>query len=703
MTLLELVIIAHRCRSTHHFIAIDALSLLKGKDAVLWHDLVLRYHESLLKGAKAPDTTFRDFHNHVLHVQEGEWGGARDAAMEWYGKAVAALRKEKWSDAVYALGVMTHYYADPVQPFHTGQTEEEGAIHRAIEWSIAKSRDTIKAMIDARGYPTVTAGRDAGFVADMVLQGAKYSNPHYQTFIDHYDIDIGVKNPEMGLDETLLDILADLIAYATAGVATLFERAFEEAAVKPPKIDLDLPGYLAALDIPIRKITKRMADAKDRKIVEAMYAELQETGKVIKTLPADDKAIRKLHATQVLRKSMDELDAQKLKPIGSKHKPMKRLPKPVEYVLKLVPVPFGGSKLSAAPMQVPTSSTVAPDPEVFDAPANAEEAVADAKGKLVQLAALAENAVEEDVSETAADRLLAELDAEADAKSEKDAAKAEREAEAARAKAEAEAAEVKAAEDAACAEQEAKEAAEAEAKKSEAEKAAAEAKAEKEAAEAKAKEEAEALEAQAKAEADEAAAKAKAEKEAAEQAEWEALVKAEAEEKAAKEKREAEAAATADKDAEAKKTSKPSKAERADRLTEDSPVVDAPSIGPKTAARLGKVGITTIGDLLAADVEETATALNVRYITADTLTDWQDQTRLMLEAPGLRVLDSQILVGAGIRSANDLANASARSVLKAATSFLETPSGSRVLWGSESKVDEGEVRQWIDLARTAKS
>lgn len=687
MTLLELVIIAHRCRSTHHFIAIDALSLLKGKHAERWHDLMLRYHESLLKGAKAPDKTFRDFHNHVLHVQEGEWGGARDAAMEWYGKAVAALRKEKWSDAAYALGVMTHYYADPVQPFHTGQTEEEGAIHRAIEWSIAKSRDTIKAMIDARGYPTLSAGRDAGFVADMVLAGAKYSNPHYQTFIDHYDVHIGVKDPERGLDETLLDILADLIAYATAGVATLFERAFEEAAVKPPQIDLDLPGYLAALDIPIRKLTKRMADARDRKTVEAMYAELQETGKVIKTLPDDDKAIRKLHATQVLRKSLDELDAQKLKPLGSKHKPMKKLPKPIEYVLKLVPVPVGGSKLSAKPAEI--SSKVTPDPAVFDTPEAPEDAVADAKGKLVQLAALADR--DEGIAEdavTPADKLLAEIETKAaDDAARKAEADRKREAEL-KAK---QAADAKAAEEVAAAKA-----------KAEAEAAEAQAKAEKEAAEAKAKEEAE--------------AKAKAEKEAAEQAEWEALVKAEAEEKAAKEQREAEAKAKAETDAadakadkqapeKAKKDAKqkPSKAERADRLTLDSPVVDAPSIGPKTADRLGKVGIFTIGDLLDADVEETATALNVRYITPDTLTDWQDQTRLMLEAPGLRVLDSQILVGAGIRSAKDLANASARSVLKAATSFLETPSGSRVLWGSENKVDEGEVRQWIDLARTAKS
>lgn len=194
MTLLEIVILAHRCRSTHHYIAFDALQLLSCEHADDWKNLLLKQHMDLIKGSKAPDNDFKDFQNHVLHVQEGEWGGARDAAMQWYGKAVEALRARKWGKAAYALGVMSHYYSDVVQPLHTGQTEEEGVIHRAFEWSVTKSRAAWKARIDAKGYPLVEGGHHSGFVADMVLDAAKHSNPHYQTCIDHYDISIDRKS-----------------------------------------------------------------------------------------------------------------------------------------------------------------------------------------------------------------------------------------------------------------------------------------------------------------------------------------------------------------------------------------------------------------------------------------------------------------------------------------------------------------------------
>ncbi len=609
MSLLELVITAHRCRSTHHFIAIDALSLLDGKDSGLWRNLLLRHHEKLLKGAKAPDKEFKDFKNHVLHVGEGEWGGACDAAMDWYGRSVAALRAEKWGDAAYALGVLTHYYADPIQPFHTAQSEEEGAMHRALEWSIAKSRQTIEACIRERGYPIITAGTDTGFVADMVRAGAERSHPHYQTLIDHYDIHAGVKNPEAGLDETLIDIISDLVAYATAGVAVLFERAFAEAAVKPQKVDLDLPGYLAALDIPIRKITKRMAEGRDRKTVEAMYEELLETGKVIKTLPADDKAIRKLHAKQVLRKPLAEIDQQALKPLGVKHAGPHQPAPPPMVVPKRRPVE------AAKPAQVPTVSAEPPALADVRKPISMpspilkivpDEPVSEPETEAIEDAAL-ESVTEEAQPEpipqpepepvlaepapTPADKVLAELD----------------------------------------------------------------------------------------------------KTDIVEQSE--PVLEAEPVDSSAL----PESSALSD-----DTTDKPlSKAEKTERLTRESPVVDAPSIGPKTAARLEKVNIITIGDLMDADPEETAASLDVRYIKTKTLKDWQDQTSLMLAMPGLRVLDSQILVGAGIRDAKALAGSSTRKVLNAATSFLDTPSGSRVLWGASAKVEEDEVNHWIDLARSA--
>jgi hypothetical protein len=651
MNLLELVIIAHRCRSTHHFIAFDALQLLKGDHASDWKNLLLKHHTSLLKGAKAPDREFKDFQNHVLHVGDGEWGGARDAAMEWYGKAVEALREKKWSKAAYALGVLTHYYADPIQPFHTGQTEEEGAIHRAVEWSIAKSRDTIKALIDLRGYPQVFAGKETGFVADMVLAGAKYSNPHYQTFIDHYDLHKGAVNPPEGLDQTLLDIIADLVAYATSGVAVLFERAFAEAAVKPKKVDLDLPGYFAALDIPIRKITRRMADAKDRKTVEAMYEEFVETGKVIKTLPADDKKIRALHCKHILRQPLEWLDAMPIRPIGTKHVPLPEHPKPIEYQLKVVPVPTG--EIDVAPDRTPT---VAPDPEVFETavpdlePTIEAPLVAELAPQPVDVAAT------EDVEQAEATTFESETIADPEPEIEPEievVAEPEPESET----------EIESVSDTVV--------------------------------------QFASKDTDLDTETDEPEIDDTTSAAAAMLAELNA---ADMSETAVKEVPavETEAPVREKTDSDSDLEDNDGSEQRA-RLSLDSPVVDAPSIGPKTASRLGKVDIYTIGDLLNADVHETAVALNVRYIKADTLSDWQDQTRLMVDAPGLRVLDSQILVGAGIRNVDDLARASAKSVLNAATSFLDTPQGARVLWGGENNVDRQEVESWIGLAKAARS
>lgn len=600
MTLLERVIRAHRCRSTHHFIAFDALSLLEGEEAEGWKSLMLVHHEHLLKGAKAPDDTFKDFKNHVLHVGEGEWGGARAKAAEWYAVSVDLLRRKRWSEAAWALGVLSHYYADPIQPFHTGQTEAEGVIHRAVEWSIAKSRPEIDARIAEQGYPEIEIPPGLGFVSDMVREGAQRSHAYYDIFIDHYDIDAGVADPPAGLDETMRAAIVELVAYATAGFAAIMSRAIEEAAVSPPKVNLTLQGYIETLDIPLRWITAKLEDMGDRRQVEKMYKEYQKTGKVILTLPEDDKLIREMHAKEVRRISIKELNAEPAAPIG------KLRDGAIQTILK------GADQAVEA-----EDDEIIADTEVEEIEPEDEAELSEEDAALEDDAAeeFEDDASEEDIDEEIEDSADEELEEEEDGEAGDDA-------------------DLDAEEDY-------------------------------------------------DAEADDAEVD---------------------DEDYEDEEDEIEADADSDLEDEEEDETPPaiiapvSTRRHTNALTFESPVVDAPSIGPKTAVHLAKAGIETVGDLIICDPDETAELIAVRHITVDAIETWQMQATLMIEVPGLRVHDVQLLVGAGISSREDLANASAGTIFELAMEFLQTSEGARVLRPGET-LEEDEVEEWIELAQ----
>ncbi|MEM9738534.1 MAG: DUF4332 domain-containing protein [Pseudomonadota bacterium] len=527
-THLHTLITAHYCRSTHHYIVMDALKRLTGPHADGWRRLLLHEYKQLLKGAKAPDSEFKDFKNHVLHVGGAvEWGGARGAATDWYNRAVDFLAAERWSAASYALGVLSHYYADPIQPFHTGQTEAEGAVHRALEWSIFKSRPALRDRIDALDPVRIIGGDDTNFVSDMVGAGARVSHAHYETFIDHYDLDAGTKTPEDGLDEALLDATARLLAHAIGGVAHLFERAFADAKVTPKPIMLSLDVAVAEIGKPLRKILSKIQDTSTRKAVEAAYAEYQATGKVIDQLSDDDAAIRALHAREVRKVTLEALDAEIPAPIGRKHERTTPRPAAIE-----ITEPAGAS--APAPKLADPMPLIAR--EAAQPPEQAGPASTDA--------------------ETAAPAPSTE---------------------------------------------------------------------------------------------------------------------------------------TPDTNASFKPPT------RTTGLNEKSDVVDAPSIGKRTARHLRRVHVVTIADLLMADPTSLAAEINLRHITAAAISDWQDQTRLKMALPSLRVHDVQILVGAGIRSVDALRAASAASLFKAATVFARTPAAERIIHDAD-KPTLDEVDGWISKA-----
>lgn len=107
LPLLFRVLHAEKAKSTHHKLVLDALTHLSGEQAEAWRNLFLRQIEPLLTGAKAPDKTFKDFTNHVLHVRDGLWGGAPKKVRQWYDVLTDRLSARDWPAAAYAAGVLT--------------------------------------------------------------------------------------------------------------------------------------------------------------------------------------------------------------------------------------------------------------------------------------------------------------------------------------------------------------------------------------------------------------------------------------------------------------------------------------------------------------------------------------------------------------------------------------------------------------------
>jgi hypothetical protein len=307
MSALFRIVYATHANGTHHKLALDALDAMQCPDKEAWTRLFLKHVERYLEGSKAPDVTFKDFKNHVLHVSENYWGGAPEKAKEWYGKTVANLRSGNWPDAVYAAGVLSHYVTDPVMPFHTGQTEAENAIHRATEWSINRSYGALRALGETR-FPNLEVPVPAGpnWLSEFVCDGAEFSHRYYEKLIAHYDIHKGSVRPEDGLDDIARGIVAELLIYAANSFSHVLDAAIAEAGAAAPDVTLTAETFLAMTQVPRKFIEKRLSNQENRKLVAAIYDELKATGRVDHSLSEDDRTIRDLHRNEVLAPKLAE-------------------------------------------------------------------------------------------------------------------------------------------------------------------------------------------------------------------------------------------------------------------------------------------------------------------------------------------------------------------------------------------------------------
>lgn len=132
-------------------------------------------------------------------------------------------------------------------------------------------------------------------------------------------------------------------------------------------------------------------------------------------------------------------------------------------------------------------------------------------------------------------------------------------------------------------------------------------------------------------------------------------------------------------------------------LSQDRPVVDAPSIGPKVAQRLNNIGIFTVRDFLQADSESLASRLGGGRFSGEVIRQWQQQCQLVCRIPELRGHDAQLLVMAGINSPERLAKSNAKQLFDEVSKIANSSEGKRVLRGA-SIPDLAEVKSWIESA-----
>jgi Domain of unknown function (DUF4332) len=134
----------------------------------------------------------------------------------------------------------------------------------------------------------------------------------------------------------------------------------------------------------------------------------------------------------------------------------------------------------------------------------------------------------------------------------------------------------------------------------------------------------------------------------------------------------------------------------------DSPIVDAPSIGPKMAERLAPLNLRTVGDLVAVNAESVASQLGDRSVSAETVLQWQHQALLVCRIPNLRGHDAQMIVGSGLTSAEQVAASDATELLDKVVRFASGKQGVRLLRGA-SVPDHQEVSNWIQWAQNCRA
>jgi len=129
-------------------------------------------------------------------------------------------------------------------------------------------------------------------------------------------------------------------------------------------------------------------------------------------------------------------------------------------------------------------------------------------------------------------------------------------------------------------------------------------------------------------------------------------------------------------------------------LDRGSPAAAAPSVGPRAAEQLARVGIRTVADLLTANPQSTADELADGRLTADIITRWQSEARLACRIPELRNRGARLLVACGFMEPEQVAGANPAELTKTIRAFCKSSRGLRILRSGKAPSRE-RIARWV--------
>jgi len=134
-------------------------------------------------------------------------------------------------------------------------------------------------------------------------------------------------------------------------------------------------------------------------------------------------------------------------------------------------------------------------------------------------------------------------------------------------------------------------------------------------------------------------------------------------------------------------------------LERQSPVVDAPSIGPRMTERLQAIKIHTVDDLLKANAATIARELKLKRVDEALVRSWQQQAKLVCRVPMLRGHDAQLLVAAGITEPERLSQCDPKWLLSQIAPIVKSKEGQNIIRGGAAP-DLDEVTDWVRFAQS---